>query len=220
MDSLLSKSTYGDIKLALQNLPCGIEGLDMMYEQAIKRIDGQEEGFRALAKQVLSWVTHTKTPLTTTELQHALAIRNGAAELNEDFIPEVEDLISVCAGLVTVDKQSNIIRWIHYTTQEYFERTCILWFPDAQRDIATTCVTYLSFDAFETGFCLTDEEFEARLELNVLYEYASRNWGHHVREASTEGQVILGFLNSKAKLSASSQAMMASKLYSNDSGYS
>ena len=66
--------------------------------------------------------------------------------------------------------------------------------------------------AFETGFCPTDEEFEARLQLNPLYDYAARNWGHHARAASTEvEQLILDFLESEAKVSASSQAMMASR---------
>src|SRR5947207_5778174 len=66
MDSLMSKPTAGDIKLALRNLPEGMRGLDMTYEQAIKRIDGQEEGFRELAKHVLSWLIYAKRPLTTT----------------------------------------------------------------------------------------------------------------------------------------------------------
>ena len=218
MDSLMSKLTCGDIKLALQNLPRGIEGLDIMYKEAMKRINGQEEGFRALAKKVLSWVTHAKRQLTTTELQCALAVRHGAVELDEDFVPAVEDIVSVCASLVTVDEQSGIIRWIHYTTQEYFERTWTLWVPYAQVDIANVCLAYLSFDVFAVGFCLTDEEFEARLRLNILYDYAARNWGHHARAASTEvEQLILDLLESEAKVSSSSQAMMALRSYS---GYS
>jgi ankyrin repeat protein len=218
MDSLLSKSTCGDIKLALRNLPRGIEGLDMMYKEAMKRIDSQEEGFRALAKKVLSWVTHAKRQLTTTELQYALAVRHGAVELDGDFVPEVEVIVSVCASLVTVDEQSGIIRWIHYTTQEYFERTWTLWVPYAQVDIASVCLAYLSFDVFAVGFCPTDEEFEARLRLNILYDYAARNWGHHARAASTEvEQLILDLLESEAKVSSSSQAMMALRSYS---GYS
>jgi len=177
----------------------------------MKRIDGQEEDFRELAKQVLSWVTHAKRPLTTAELRYALAIRDGAAELDEDFLPEIEDLVSVCAGLVTIDEPSDIIRSIHYTTQEYFERTWTLWIPNAQVDIARACLTYLSFDAFAAGFCRTDEEFEARLRLNVLYDYAAQNWGHHARAASTEVEnLVLDFLESETRVSSSSQAMMAS----------
>ena len=214
MDSLLSKSTPGAIRLALQNLPRGIKGLDTMYEQAMKRIDGQEEDFRELAKQVLSWVTHAKRPLTTVELQHALAVRDGAVELDEDFVPEVEDLVSVCAGLIIVDEQSDIIRWVHYTTQEYFERTWTLWVPHVQVSIASVCLSYLSFRTFETGFCPTDEEFEARLQLNPLYSYAARNWGHHACAALTKvEQLILDLLESEAKVSGSGQAMVATRDY-------
>ena len=92
--------------------------------------------------------------------------------------------------------------------------------------MAATSVTYLSFDIFKTGFCLTDEEFEERLQLNPLYDYAARNWGHHARAASTEvewvkmEQLILSFLESEAKVSACIQAMMASKEYLSNSGYS
>jgi hypothetical protein len=142
----------------------------------------------------------------------------GASELDKENLPGIEDIVSVCAGLVTVDEESGIIRLVHYTTQEYFERTQTYWFPNAQRDIARTCITYLSFDAFETGFCATDKKFEARLRLNVLYDYTARNWGHHARAASTEvEQLILGLLENEAKVSGFSQAMMASGSYS---GYS
>jgi ankyrin repeat protein len=221
MDSFLRKPTPGDIKLALRNLPRGIKGLDMMYDQAVKRIEGQEEGFRELAKHVLSWITHAKRPLTTAELRHALAVRDGAVELDEDFVPDIEDLFSVCAGLITVDEQSHFIRWIHYTTQEYFERTWTLWTPRAQAYIASVCLTYLSFDTFESGSCPTDEEFENRLRLYPFYDYAARNWGYHAGAASIEvEQLIRGLLENDAKVAACSQAMMASKLYPGDSGYS
>lgn len=70
-----------------------------------------------------------KSPLTTPELQHALAVEAGDVELGEDNIQEIEEVVSVCAGLVTVDEQSDIIRLVHYTTQEYFERTQTRWFP-------------------------------------------------------------------------------------------
>ena len=214
----MSKPTPGDIKVALKNLPRGEQGLDATYEQAMERIEGQEADFRKLARQVLSWVIHAKRPLSGPEIRHALGVRTGMSELDDDFLPELEDLVSVCAGLVTVDEESNIIRLVHYTTQEYFGRTWTSWFPCAQTDIAKTCVTYLSFDKFETGFCPTDEEFEARLQSNALYDYAARNWGHHTCVASTEVvQLILNFLENEAKVSGSSQAMMASRGYS---GYS
>src|SRR5207248_2741294 len=75
--------------------------------------------------------------------------------------------------------------------------------------------------AFGTGFCPTDEEFEARLQSNAFYDYAARNWGHHAYAASTEvEQLILAFLESEAKVSASSQVLIASRHHSIDSDYS
>jgi hypothetical protein len=66
----------------------------------MERIEGQEGDFRKLARQVLSWVIHAKRPLSGPELRHTLGVRT-----DDDFLPELEDLVSVCAGLVTVDEE-------------------------------------------------------------------------------------------------------------------
>ncbi|KAF2178919.1 hypothetical protein K469DRAFT_695066 [Zopfia rhizophila CBS 207.26] len=122
----------------------------------MERVESQRTGFCELAKQVLSWITCVKRPLTTLEVQHVLALEIGASELDEENVTEIEDMVSLCAGLVTADEESNIIRLVHYTTQEYFERKQNFWFPNAQADITKVCVAYLSFDAFEADFCHTD----------------------------------------------------------------
>jgi hypothetical protein len=51
-----------------------------------------------------------------------LAVEPGEAELDPENKPEVDDIVSVCAGLVVVDQESDVIRLVHYTKQEYFER--------------------------------------------------------------------------------------------------
>jgi hypothetical protein len=56
------------------------------------------------------------------EMYCTLAVEPNEAELDLENIPDVEDLLSVCAGLVIIDQESAIIRLVHYTTQEYFER--------------------------------------------------------------------------------------------------
>jgi hypothetical protein len=61
-------------------------------------------------------------------------VEAGESELDEDNLPQIEDMVSVCAGLVTVDEESGIIRLVHYTTQEYFQRTQKIWFPDAENN--------------------------------------------------------------------------------------
>ena len=171
------------------------------------RIEGQVVDQTELAKQVLSWITCAKRPMTTSELQHALAVEANKQELDEDNLVQIEDIFSVCAGLVTVDKKIGIIRLVHYTTQEYFERTQKHWFPNAETDITEICITYLSFKIFGSGICKAQSEFEERLQSYPLYDYAAHNWGHHAREA-TASQIVSSFLQSKTKVEASSQALM------------
>jgi ankyrin repeat protein len=217
MDSLAKKHNRRDIRKALESLP---KELDDTYNEAMRRISNQDEEDAKLAERVLSWISYAFRPLTIIEVQHALAVEPGNADFDGDALPDEDVLVSVCAGLVTIDQES-IIRLVHYTTQEYFERTQMSWFPHAQTDIAMTCITYLSFDVFAVGFCPTDEEFEARLQLNALYDYAARNWGYHARAASTEVEpLILYLFKSEAKVSACSQAMMAFKSYLSYRGYS
>ncbi|KAL7904030.1 ankyrin repeat-containing domain protein [Trichoderma velutinum] len=200
-ETIRTKKTLKKIKNTLANLPTGQKAYDCAYEEAVKRIEGQDSDSKELAWLVLQWITCAKRPLTTKELQHALAVE------------------IVCAGLVTIDEESKIIRLVHYTTQEYFERTQKHWFPNAQTEMATICVTYLSFSAFETGFCETDQKFEERLQSFPFYSYAARSWGHHAPkdEASQE---VTRFLESRAKVEASSQALMATNTYLSDVNYS
>ncbi len=88
----------------------------------MKRINEQGPSFRQLAMSVLSWITCAERPLTTLELQRALAVEIDDCRLDEDNIEKIERMVSVCVGLVTVDEEGSIIRLVHYTTQEYFEQ--------------------------------------------------------------------------------------------------
>jgi hypothetical protein len=129
VDSLLDKRNKQKVLSTLDKLSKGLVALSDAYGEAIKRIDGQLPDDRSLARRALSWVTHAQRLLTTQELCHALAIEAGEKALNSDNIYDVEDIISVCARLLTVDEESKIVRFIHYTTQEYFEHMHLEWNP-------------------------------------------------------------------------------------------
>jgi hypothetical protein len=114
LDSLIGKRSPKAVRTALARLPSGSNAYDHAYQNAMERIEGQVADRIELAKQVLSWITCALRPLTALELQHALAVEVGERELDEDNIPELEDMVSACAGLATVDEQSRIIRLVHY----------------------------------------------------------------------------------------------------------
>ncbi|KFY29750.1 hypothetical protein V493_02257 [Pseudogymnoascus sp. VKM F-4281 (FW-2241)] len=210
LDSLIGKRSPKAVRTALKSLPSGSNAYDDAYKDAMARIEGQLLDQKDLARQVLSWITGAKRPLTTSELQHALAIELDESSLDEDNLPQIEDMVSVCAGLVTVDEESDIIRLVHYTTQEYFERTRETWFPNLETEITKICVTYLSFDTFEE-ICQSFEALEERQQSNQLYEYASRYWGHHAREALASIPEVDSFLKRNAQVQASIQLLLFGK---------
>jgi ankyrin repeat protein len=200
------------VKLTLAKLSKGSAALDDAYKEAIQRIEGQLSGDYELAKRVLSWITYAKRPLTTIEICCALAVEPDEAELDPENIPNVEDLLSVCAGLVVVDQESAVIRLVHYTTQEYFERIRDTWNPGAQLHIASTCLTYLSFSIFRTGSCSSDEEFEERLRGSQFLDYAGKHWGEHA--FTVEGEICelaCSFLSYKDLVSCAAQVLLRPK---------
>jgi len=193
--SLSKKHNRRALLTALETLP---KELNDTYNEVLKRILSQDEEDAELAKRVLGWLLYAKRPLTTRELQHALSVTPDSGELDEAALTEEADLISVCAGIVTVERETSIIRWVHYTTQEYFQR---IGLPGAQADIAISCLTYLSYDTFE-NLCGSYVSLRER-ELNYPFGwYAAKFWGVHARDVEKMASVqdrALAFLSNEKK---------------------
>lgn len=177
----------------------------------MERIEGQVTGHKQLAMRVLSWIICAKRPLTALELQQALAVEVGTCDLDRDNFVEIQLMVSACAGLVTVDSPSCVIRLVHRTAQEFFERRRGVIFPSAEKEIALVCATYLSLGTFDTGVCLTRVALEQRLRSYPFYRYAAQNWGHHARTALVASSSISCLLESRAYIEAAFQAITAAK---------
>jgi hypothetical protein len=78
----------------------------------MERIEQQTKSRKMLARRVLSWVTYSRRHLSLKELQHALAVAPGMKEVDEEDIYNQDLLTSVCVGLVVLDEQSSIIRFV------------------------------------------------------------------------------------------------------------
>jgi ankyrin repeat protein len=198
MDSVAKKNSRRDIRRSLASLP---QKLDDTYDEAMRRIWSQGREDIELAQRLLPWIICAKRPLKLIEVQHALTVEVGDADLDEEGIPEAELMISACAGLVTVDSESTTIRLVHYTAQEYFERIMATQFPRAQVDITSTCLTYLSFKNIGEKSYRTDL-FEEGLERYPLAMYAAQFWGEHAKgdpEVALEG-IITSFLKDGARV--------------------
>ncbi|KAF3230010.1 hypothetical protein TWF191_000249 [Orbilia oligospora] len=210
-EAIKTKTSLKKMRSALKTLSAGEKAYDNAYEDAMARIEAQSDDFKDLAYHVLWWIIRAKRPINTAELRHALGVEVNESKIDEENCPENTKMASVCAGLVMVDEESQVIRLVHYTTQEYFERTWTKWFSEADRNIAETCVTYLSHEIFmKEGPTRNDEDLEARLQSNPLYDYAANHWGYHVRISLIGNTpLVMTFLESRNAVLACSQAMTA-----------
>jgi ankyrin repeat protein len=201
VDSIASLDNRRSVKKALRKLPTTYGEL---YTNAMERIKCQEPERYARASQVLSWLSYALSPLTVSALQHALSIEAGDTELYEDAIPDAEDLVSVCAGLVTIDEGSGIIRFVHYTTRQYFNQLRHTAFPNGQEIIASTCLTYLSYDDFSSQ-CHTQPETDSRFRKYTFYLYSAEFWALHVINGCLETrhrEKIIAFIEDRKRYSA------------------
>ncbi|GAB1312705.1 hypothetical protein MFIFM68171_02915 [Madurella fahalii] len=110
MDFVARKNNRRDIRRSLGHLP---RQLSDVYEAALSRIANQNREDAELAEQLPSWIVCAQRPLTRVEVQHALAVEPADMLLDEEGIPDNEILIAACAGLVTVDRESSIVRLVH-----------------------------------------------------------------------------------------------------------
>ncbi|EGX50654.1 hypothetical protein AOL_s00075g80 [Orbilia oligospora ATCC 24927] len=209
-ESVRTKTSKKKIRIALDTFGkqsgFSTDAYKRAYEGAMERIKSHNKDSEELAKQVLMWVVYATRPLTVSELQCALAVEIGTHAFDEENIPDINRMISVCAGLVIMEENSKIMRLVHYTAQEYFEDHPQALSLNCHNDILEVCATYLSYDIFETGPCESVILFFAMLKLNALYEYASHDWVHHAYKSSVRATpLVMGLLQNQKKLEACNQ---------------
>ncbi|KAJ6602411.1 ankyrin repeat domain-containing protein [Mycena vulgaris] len=143
IESLSAKRTMKGVLEALKILPGTLNG---SYDDAMKRIEKQNEDDRKIAHSTLTWVANAKRPLKAVELQTALAIEPDKKSLDKNNVLDIKFILPVCAGLVILDEQLSVVRLVHYTTQEYLDHIQPQQFPNAQTEITRSLLTFLAFD--------------------------------------------------------------------------
>ncbi|CAG7988463.1 unnamed protein product [Penicillium salamii] len=176
VESLYNKITRKAVRLALLALPTT---LDDTYAEALQRIYDQPSDTVDLAETVLLWVVCAHQPLTVAQLQHMHAMRELSEDMtfDDDDLPDGEILTGACGGLVSVDGESQTIQLIHYTAQNYFERSFAQKLMAARLSLTQISLAYLGLSNFESGFCTSDADMLQRLREYPFLEYAAKHWG-------------------------------------------
>ena len=193
LDSLKHKTNLGDLRKTVEQFP---QGLDELYADTGTRVMNQNPEWRTLACQTLGWLSSAFRQLKIEELRHALTVRSGDTVLDSERLPAVDILCESCHGLVTIDEESRIVRLVHRTAQDFFDRHRAQYFSDIHTQITRTCLDYLMFDVFAQGPCgfissrpmdmwaargdISESRLlSTRFLQNPFLDYAAIHWGLH-----------------------------------------
>jgi hypothetical protein len=171
---------------ALNLLP---RGLDQTYDAALSRIKSQPPGHVELAIRALIWLTFAKEHLPATSLRHALAVKDDTTDLKAQDLPNLQMILFLCIGLVTLEQESGTVRLVHETTQRYL-RSYFQKERDGHAEIAKVCLRYFSFPAFYREF-ENEQSFKEHMARYPLSDYASRYWFVHIRGGLEEKFVAI-----------------------------
>ena len=147
-----------------------------VYSAALARIKAQGVEKSRLGMAALMWISHSQRPLQADELSHALAVEIGSMDLDADNAPSIVTVLSCCQGLVTMDKESSVVRLIHFTLQEYLS-SHPEFFDRAHSTISETCLTYLSSRQVKALSLTASRDRRG----TPLLEYSSVYWGTHAK---------------------------------------
>ncbi|KAL7936459.1 ankyrin repeat-containing domain protein [Trichoderma chlorosporum] len=193
--------------------------LDLFYKDTLGRIDDQEEWSRVLAHKAISYIYCARRPLEIEELLHALSIEPGFTELHHTAVIDAETLLNVSHGLIGFNEESNgTVELAHYTLHEYLGEHRDHMLHELEMHLTETCITYLLFDEFENGPCIDPDGVEKRLAEHCFLDYASHNWGSHLKRFQSPSlmDLALTLLHDTQKLSATIQILYLSRHLKHD----
>lgn len=110
----------------------------------MERITSQSGDLRHLGLKTLLILSSVRRPLTADELCDALAVETGqdAGVFDEDNVPDMEFVLSSCAGLVLHQPDNDIVQLVHKSTQEYLSSELGRCVTNAEAKMMTICMCY------------------------------------------------------------------------------
>ncbi|KAH8725693.1 hypothetical protein GQ44DRAFT_589354, partial [Phaeosphaeriaceae sp. PMI808] len=151
IQSLCGMKTDHAIREALADLP---KDLSETFARILKKSGSLDP---VLQTKTLQIVLAAYRPLTTEELREALSVVPGDATWDPfRMLNNVYSALTCCGCLLAVDEEEFTVRIIHHSIKQYilfgFDGAKHGSFPleEAQRTLADTVVTYLSYGVFGT----------------------------------------------------------------------
>jgi ankyrin repeat protein len=215
MDYLCECNNDRDRREALKKLP---PDLPSSYERILERVNRSNKENRDLVMKTLHWIVYSLKTLTTTELLHALAVRDGERHFDSYSMTTVEDVLYWCSSLVRRSKDANgeeLLELAHFTVKEFLEAIDAVQTPCYKQYclsgdhsiLAKACLNFMLCQEFdESPRPKYDNDFEQWIEESDNFcdnysfsDYASLNWSDHVHDSNWEviNTCVLEFFNAE-----------------------
>ncbi|KAF6761386.1 hypothetical protein DFP72DRAFT_39209 [Ephemerocybe angulata] len=179
-------ANIGSLLKALETLPSGIHD---MYRLTMDRISSLSEEKVSVAHRAFIWILHANEDLSPEDLQHALMFSYETKKFVEDDSVSIPVLLSICCGLVKIEDRKGgkeVVRFIHYSTQEFMKGLVFSHLPDPHDLLAVTSVACLEIHMPMLTAALKSAG-EKRVRVSDVAEhlplllYALDNCGHHAK---------------------------------------
>jgi ankyrin repeat domain-containing protein 50 len=233
--SLIFPELEKNAGLAKRNLIHVIETIPSTVDGAYERILAQSSDTDQ-AKRLLHIVIAAVRPLTLSEMNVALSIRDDSTSLDSlELEPEASFRTRVreLCGLFVVVNDSKIYL-IHQTAKDFLvaQKAAVLptsrinasqgsWkhslhLVESNLVLAEICISYLLFDALKSRPLSMHPEAESKdvqqkvnqyIELNTFLDYAAKHWAGHFREARVKEEMTL-VMSARALCDANSKRFL------------
>ncbi|TFK71519.1 hypothetical protein BDN72DRAFT_958065 [Pluteus cervinus] len=181
VDHIISLTNKAEMKEALLNFPADLE---TNFSMTLTRIKAQSPKQSNLAFKVMELLVTVIEPLTTNGLCYALGTELKSERFNSDKLTSCSMIVECCCGLVTIqgDEESSDadIDFFHLSVLEYMEKQFEANIPSFEKQLALTCLTYLTIDNLcKDGMIISWLDAVTSGDAASFYKYAAKYWGIH-----------------------------------------
>ncbi|KAH6911291.1 hypothetical protein BKA70DRAFT_1560386 [Coprinopsis sp. MPI-PUGE-AT-0042] len=181
LDALGDCTSVSDVEKTLEDFPQRVEDV---YQRTWDRILDQTPGRTRLAQHVLAWVLCATRSLKIEELRRVVATCPSTHKFDPNRLVDEGTLIGLCRGLVSVEEETKLVRFVHYTAKDAVKRLIFEAIPQPHSILAMTCMALLQERGFQSATLDSDHGLMMALLADPLLAYAYGSWSHHAHEES------------------------------------
>ncbi|KAH6903548.1 hypothetical protein BKA70DRAFT_1194493 [Coprinopsis sp. MPI-PUGE-AT-0042] len=187
LDALRGCANIYAVEKTLEDFPRQIEDV---YQQTWKRIEAQAPEMAVIAKNALIWVLCAMRSLKIEELRHAVATCPDTHKFDRRRLVDEATLMGLCRGLVNVEEETNIVRFVHYTAKDVVKGLVSESSPYPHSLPAAVCMALLAEHGFQQTNLTDERGLEASLKAERLLAYAYENWSTHAHESLDDTSLV------------------------------